>query len=341
MSFIDEIKIYVKAGDGGNGHVSFRREKFIEFGGPDGGNGGNGGDIVFLSTRSKNTLLHLRYLQHIRAANGDRGGKKNSQGHSGKEFIVLVPVGTQIFDSKSNLIKDFDIEDERYLIAKGGRGGIGNACFKRSNNRTPREFTEGVAGEELELYLKLKVLSDVGLIGLPNVGKSTFLSLASNAKPKIANYSFTTLEPNLGMVDLHERSIVFADLPGIIEGANEGAGLGKKFLKHIERCKILLHLVDVSDDKFLENYQVIREELTSYNQELSHRKEIIVLSKTDLISKEELKERRKKIALFLQKDDIFELSFKNGIVEILEKVLELLEVLIPKKKFVYDPSSNI
>ncbi len=300
MHFIDEAKIYLKAGDGGNGCVGFRREKFIEYGGPDGGDGGRGGSIIFRGSKDLNTLIDFRYKQHFRAKNGESGKGKNRYGKSGEDIIIDVPVGTQIFSGDgSTLVVDINQDGMEYKICKGGDGGLGNTHFKSSVNQAPKRAIPGFPGEEMWVWLKLKLLSDVGLLGLPNAGKSTFLSAVTSAKPKIADYPFTTLKPQLGVVATDEDEFVIADLPGLIKGASEGHGLGDKFLKHVERCAILLHLVDSSQDDIIGNYQIIRDELQNYELNLEKKKEIVVLSKADIVPEEMMLEKKKEMEDFL------------------------------------------
>ena len=287
MKFLDQAKIYIKAGNGGAGVSSFRREKYIEFGGPDGGDGGNGGSIIFESERNLNTLIDFRYTQHFKAENGKPGSKKNKTGASGKDLVLKIPVGTQIYEEDDNtLIYDFIKNKDRFVIASGGRGGLGNTKFKSSINRAPRRKTTGSKGEEFWIWLQLKVIADVGIIGLPNAGKSSLLSRCSRAKPKIANYPFTTINPNLGVLNFNEREIILADIPGLIEGSHKGIGLGDKFLRHIERCKTLIHLIDISEENVNENYLKVRFELSKYDKNILEKKEVVIFNKTDLISKE-------------------------------------------------------
>lgn len=326
MHFIDEAKIYLKAGDGGNGCVSFRREKFIEYGGPNGGDGGKGGDILFRATKDLNTLIDFRYQQHFKAKSGENGQGKNRYGKSAPTDIIRVPVGTQIFSEDGlTLLYDMTQDGQEILIAKGGDGGFGNTHFKSSVNQAPRRFIPGFPGEELWVWLKLKLLCDVGLVGLPNAGKSTFLSVCTSAKPKIANYPFTTLKPQLGVVYLDDREFVIADLPGLIEGASQGHGLGDKFLKHVERCQILLHLIDASSEDIVKDYNLIRNELVSYSLKLENKKEIIALNKVDLLSEEEQKE---KVAALVKasKKKVFVCSgaTNQGIKSILHYLLQVL-----------------
>jgi GTP-binding protein len=289
VHFIDEVKIFLKSGDGGGGCVGFRREKFVEFGGPDGGDGGNGGDIVFVCDRELNTLIDFRYKQHFKAQSGEGGKGQNRSGKSGDDLIISVPIGTQIFaEDGQTLIHDMSQDGQRFAIAKGGDGGQGNARFKSSVNQAPRRSTPGYAGVELWVWLKLKLISDIGLIGLPNAGKSTFLSVCTSATPKIADYPFTTIKPQLGVAKVGDyEEVVVADIPGLIEGASQGIGLGDKFLRHIERCKVLLHIVDASQDNSMENYHTVRNELQQYSNTLADKTEIIVLNKTDLLSEEQ------------------------------------------------------
>ena len=299
--FIDRAKIHVQGGDGGNGVTAFRREKFVPRGGPSGGDGGRGGDVVLVADASLNTLLHLRYNpQHI-AERGSHGEGSNRSGHTGADLIVRVPVGTQIFDAATgDLLHDLSHDGDRWLAARGGRGGFGNAHFTTSTNRAPRYHQSGSKGEELDLQLELKLLADVGLVGFPNAGKSTFISTVSAARPKIADYPFTTLEPHLGVVDLGDfRTFVIADIPGLIEGAHTGAGLGDRFLRHIERTKLLLHLVDVSSASGRDavgDYDTVNRELASYNQDLATRPQFVVATKIDALDEPERLESLKRRA---------------------------------------------
>lgn len=289
MHFIDEVKIYLKSGDGGSGCVGFRREKFIEYGGPDGGDGGKGGDIIFIATKDLNTLIDFRYKQHFKAQNGEGGKGKNRSGKSAEDIIIVVPIGTQIFDQDAaELIQDMASDGQTFRLLRGGDGGQGNSHFKSSVNQAPTRATPGFEGKEMWVWLKLKLISDVGIVGLPNAGKSTFLSIVTSAKPKIADYPFTTLKPQLGVVRIGLEEFVIADIPGLIEGASTGHGLGDKFLRHIERCRIILHLIDAANSDVIQNYQIIRNELKSYSNMLSIKKEVIVLNKTDLVDDEEL-----------------------------------------------------
>ena len=286
MKFLDQAKIYIKAGNGGSGSASFRREKFIEYGGPDGGDGGNGGSIIIECDRNLNTLIDFRYAQHFKAQHGKPGSKRNKTGGNGKDLILKVPTGTQIYEEDNNtLIYDFTKNKEKYLVASGGKGGLGNVRFKSSTNRAPRKKTNGKTGEEFWIWLQLKVIADVGIIGKPNAGKSSLLAALTRAKPKIANYPFTTINPNLGVTYYNGKEITLADIPGLVEGAHKGIGLGDKFLRHIERCKMLLHLIDLSEEDLINSYKKIRLELLSYDKILDKKKEIIFFNKSDLLEK--------------------------------------------------------
>ncbi len=299
MKFLDQVKIYVKAGDGGSGSASFRREKFVEFGGPDGGDGGKGGSIIFIVDRNLNTLIDFKYQQHFKAEHGQDGKGKKKTGKSGKDLILKVPVGTQIFEEDNNtLIDDLTKMDQKVCVANGGEGGMGNTRFKSSTNRAPRKKTNGNIGESFWIWLQLKVIADIGIVGMPNSGKSSLLSVLTNAKPKIADYPFTTINPNLGIITYNNKEVTLADIPGLIEGAHEGVGLGDKFLKHIERCKNILHLIDITNDNLLENYSKVRKELFKYNNILTKKEEIIVFNKIDMASNEEI---NKKIDIFSKK----------------------------------------
>ena len=294
MKFLDQAKIYIKAGNGGSGSASFRREKFVEYGGPDGGDGGDGGSIIFQSARNLNTLIDFRYAQHFKAQHGKPGSKRNKTGANGEDLILKVPLGTQIYEEDNNtLIYDFTKNKEKYLVASGGKGGLGNVRFKSSTNRAPRKKTNGKLGEEFWIWLQLKVIADIGIIGKPNAGKSSLLAALTRAKPKIANYPFTTINPNLGVSYYGGKEITLADIPGLVEGAHKGVGLGDKFLRHIERCKILLHLIDLSEDDLLNSYKKIKSELSNYDKDLIKKKEIIFFNKSDLLDKNEINEKLK------------------------------------------------
>jgi GTP-binding protein len=300
MKFLDQAKIYLKAGNGGSGSASFRREKFIEFGGPDGGDGGSGGSIVFISDKNLNTLIDFRYQQHFKAERGEDGKGRKKTGKSGKDLVLKIPVGTQIFEEDNNtLIDDFLNDNQKIVIAKGGRGGLGNVRFKSSINRAPRKKTSGEIGESFCIYLQLKVIADIGIVGMPNSGKSSLLSVVTRARPKIANYPFTTINPNLGVASYNHKEVTLADIPGLIEGAHEGIGLGDKFLRHIERCKNILHLIDITNDDLINNYSKVRKELSKYSKNLIKKKEIVVFNKIDMLDEKEIARKiydfRKKI----------------------------------------------
>ena len=294
MKFLDQAKIYIKAGNGGSGSASFRREKFVEYGGPDGGDGGNGGSIIVQSDRNLNTLIDFRYAQHFKAQHGKPGSKRNKTGANGEDLILKVPIGTQIYEEDNNtLIYDFTKNKEKYLVALGGKGGLGNVRFKSSINRAPRKKTNGKLGEEFWIWLQLKVIADIGIIGKPNAGKSSLLAAMTRAKPKIANYPFTTINPNLGVSYYGGKEITLADIPGLVEGAHKGVGLGDKFLRHIERCKILLYVIDLSEDDLLSSYKKIKLELSNYDKSLIKKKEIIFFNKSDLLENHEVLEKLK------------------------------------------------
>ena len=322
MKFLDQVKIYVKAGDGGKGSASFRREKFIEFGGPNGGDGGKGGSIKLVCEKNLNTLIDFRYQQHLNAERGEDGKGQNKTGKSGSDLILKIPIGTQVLEEDNKtLIFDCTKEDQSFVVANGGKGGLGNTRFKSPTNRAPRKITKGALGEDFWIWLQLKTIADIGIIGLPNAGKSSLLAALTKAKPKIANYQFTTINPNLGVTNYDNKELTLADIPGLIEGANEGVGLGYKFLKHIERCKNLLHLIDITETNLLKCYFQVRKELKKYSDKLINKKEIVVLNKTDLIDKEEIlkitNELKKKI-----KTKIFIISTvkKEGLLD-LKKIL--------------------
>ena len=301
MKFLDQVKIFVKAGDGGSGSPSFRREKFIEFGGPDGGDGGKGGSVVLKAERNLNTLIDFRYQQHFKAERGGDGSGKNKTGRGGKTLVLKVPIGTQVFEEDNKtVIYDFKKENEEFVVATGGKGGFGNTRFKSSTNRAPKKFTKGVNGEEYWIWLQLKTIADIGIIGLPNAGKSSLLASLTSANPKIANYKFTTLNPNLGVAMYDDKEITLADIPGLIEGAHTGTGLGIKFLKHIERCKTLLHLIDITEEDLVKSYKQVRDELKKYSKDLLKKEELVVFNKVDLIEENQIK---KKISIFREEID--------------------------------------
>jgi GTP-binding protein len=296
MKFLDQAKVYIRSGDGGAGCVSFRREKFIEFGGPDGGDGGRGGDVVVECAKGLNTLIDFRYQQHFKAKVGVHGMGKNRAGGRGADAVLKVPAGTQVFDEDGEtLLADMRNEGDRVVIARGGNGGFGNAHFTTSTNRAPRRANPGAVGIERTLILRLKLIADAGLVGLPNAGKSTLLAAVSAAKPKIADYPFTTLHPGLGVVRIDGRDFVLADIPGLIEGAHEGHGLGDRFLGHVERCRVLVHLVDVTGENAGADYRTIRRELAAYGAGLSDKAEIIALSKVDAVDAETLKKQKERL----------------------------------------------
>jgi len=321
MKFLDQAKIYIASGKGGRGSVSFRREKYIEYGGPNGGNGGKGGDVILITDPNLNTLIDFRYQQHFKAKKGGDGRGKNQTGAGGNDVIIKVPPGTEIYnDDKSVLLADLTKPDQSIKIATGGKGGMGNSNFKSSTNQAPRRFTFGGEIEEKYLWLSLKLFADVGIIGKPNAGKSTLLSKISGATPKIADYPFTTLHPILGVVRQFDEELVIADIPGLIEGAHEGKGLGDQFLAHIERCKVLLHILDSSDENIIENYKTIHNELKKYGKKLTNKKEIIALSKVDL--KGEQLEKTSKI--IEKKTGIKPILFSSFSKEGLEKITKKL-----------------
>ena len=296
MKFLDQARVYVRSGDGGAGCVSFRREKFIEFGGPDGGDGGRGGDVVVECAEGLNTLIDFRFQQHFKAKTGMHGMGKNRAGGRGADVVLKAPEGTQVFDEETgDLLADLTTPGERVVIAKGGNGGFGNAHFATSTNRAPRRANPGQTGIEKTIVLRLKLIADVGLVGLPNAGKSTLLAAVSAAKPKIADYPFTTLHPGLGVVKVDERDFVLADVPGLIEGAHEGHGLGDRFLGHVERCGAILHLVDATGEHAGNAYRTVRRELDAYGEGLSEKAEIVALSKVDAVDAESLKQQRERL----------------------------------------------
>ncbi len=323
MKFLDQTKIYIKAGNGGHGSPSFRREKFIEYGGPDGGDGGKGGSIILRSERNLNTLIDYRFQQHHKAERGENGSGQNRTGRGGKDLFLKVPIGTQVFEEDNKtLIYDFKKEAEEFIVANGGKGGLGNTRFKSSTNRAPKKFTKGTNGEEYTIWLQLKTIADIGIVGLPNAGKSSLLAAITNATPKIANYKFTTLNPNLGVANYDGKEITLADIPGLVEGAHEGVGLGIQFLKHIERCKTIMHLIDITNEDLENTYQQVKNELRSYSKELINKKEIIVLNKTDLLDDSKVKKIMKNFSKN-KETEVITLSTleKNSISKIKAKLL--------------------
>jgi GTP-binding protein len=327
MKFLDQAKVYLRSGDGGAGCVSFRREKFIEFGGPDGGNGGRGGDVIAECVDGLNTLIDYRYQQHFKASTGTHGMGKNRTGADGKDSVLRVPVGTQILeDDKETLVADFTEVGQRVVLLRGGNGGFGNAHFKTSSNQAPRHANPGQEGTEKWVWLRLKLIADAGLVGLPNAGKSTFLAAVSAAKPKIADYPFTTLHPNLGVVSISGHDFVMADIPGLIEGASEGIGIGDRFLGHIERCQVLIHLVDGTQEDVAGAYRTIRTELGLYKEELGAKPEIVVLNKVDAVPADELKDKIKALRK-ASKQEVHEVSAATGkgVDEVLYAVVRTME----------------
>ena len=322
MKFLDQAKIYIKAGNGGSGSAHFRREKFVEYGGPDGGDGGNGGSIIIESDRNLNTLIDFRYAQHFRADHGQAGSKRNKTGANGRDLVLRVPVGTQVYEEDNNtLIYDFTKNKEKYLVAAGGNRGLGNVRFKSSTNRAPKKKTPGKPGEEFWVWFQLKVIADIGIIGQPNAGKSSLLAALTKAKPKIANYPFTTLNPSLGVTYYDGKEITLADIPGLVEGAHKGIGLGDKFLRHIERCKALLHLIDLTEDNLAENYKKIRLELSAYDKSLIKKKEIIIFNKADLLKKEDIEKKIKEFKNKIKKKYEVISVFSNKDTQKIKKLL--------------------
>ncbi|HZP71485.1 MAG TPA: GTPase ObgE [Pseudolabrys sp.] len=327
MKFLDEAKVYIASGAGGNGCVSFRREKFIEFGGPNGGDGGKGGDVVVEAVTGLNTLIDYRYQQHFKAQRGGNGMGKDRAGANGKDVVLKVPVGTQVYEEDGEtLLADLTEVGRRVIIAKGGNGGFGNAHFKSSTNRAPRHANPGQPGEERTIRLRLKLIADAGLIGLPNAGKSTFLAAVSAARPKIADYPFTTLHPQLGVVDVDGREFVLADLPGLIEGAHEGTGLGDRFLGHTERCRVLLHLVDGTGENAGEAYRIVRGELEAYGHGLTDKPEIVALSKSDAMTKEAIKSQSAKLKKACGKTPlVLSAQSGDGVQDALRALMKIIE----------------
>jgi len=324
MKFLDQVKIFVKAGDGGSGSASMRREKFIEFGGPDGGDGGKGASIILKAERNLNTLIDYRYTQHFKAEKGQNGMNKNKTGRNGKDLYLKVPIGTQILEEDNKtLLFDFKNEKEEFVVANGGRAGLGNTNFKSSTNRAPRKFTKGTLGEEFWIWLQLKTIADIGIVGLPNAGKSSLLAAITNANPKIANYKFTTLNPNLGVASYDNKEITLADIPGLIEGAHAGVGLGIKFLKHIERCKTLLHLIDITEENIENLYKQVRNELGKYSKDLLKKDELIVFNKIDLIDKNKLNKKKDKFSKKTKNEVLTISTFnKTSVAKIKSKLIK-------------------
>src|SRR6478609_5199993 len=327
MKFLDEAKVYIRSGDGGNGCVAFRREKFIEFGGPNGGDGGRGGDVIVTAVNGLNTLIDYRYQQHFTAQNGRPGMGKDRAGANGKDMLMKVPAGTQIYEEDGEtLLADLTEVGQTVTIAKGGNGGFGNAHFKSSRNQAPRHANPGLPGEERTIRLRLKLIADAGIVGLPNAGKSTFLAAVSAAKPKIADYPFTTLHPQLGVVGIDGREFVLADIPGLIEGAHLGSGLGDRFLGHIERCRVLLHLVDGTGEHAGEAYKTVRAELSAYGHELVDKLEIVALNKADALTPEELKQQLARLKRAAKKTPLVMSAVTGeGVREALRALLKVVD----------------
>jgi len=326
MKFLDEAKVYVRSGDGGNGCVAFRREKFIEFGGPSGGDGGRGGDVIFVAVDGLNTLIDYRYRQHFKARPGGNGMGKDRHGANGDDVVIKVPVGTQLFDEdKETLIADLAEVGQRVVLIEGGNGGFGNAHFKTSTNRAPRNANPGEPAIERWVWLRLKLIADAGLVGLPNAGKSTFLATVSAAKPKIADYPFTTLNPQLGVFAIDDAEFVLADLPGLIEGAHEGAGLGDRFLGHVERCRVLLHLIDGTCEHAGKAYKTVRDELEAYGHGLTDKPEIVALSKSDALTPEQIKEQTARLKRAAKKTPLVLSALSGeGVPEALRALLKVI-----------------
>jgi len=327
MKFLDEAKVYIRSGDGGNGCVSFRREKFIEFGGPNGGDGGKGGDVIAQAVDGLNTLIDYRYQQHFAAKNGRAGMGKDRHGANGADAVLKVPVGTQIYEEDGEtLLADFTEVGQRIALVRGGNGGFGNAHFKSSTNRAPRHANPGQPGSELTIRLRLKLIADAGVVGLPNAGKSTMLAAVSAARPKIADYPFTTLHPQLGVVNVDGREFVLADIPGLIEGAHEGVGLGDRFLGHVERCRVLLHLVDGTTDDAGAAYKTVRAELTAYGQGLADKPEIVALSKADAMTADAIKQQAVLLKRAAKKTPLVVSAVSGeGVPEVLRALLKVID----------------
>jgi GTPase len=327
MKFLDEAKVYIRSGDGGNGCVSFRREKFIEFGGPNGGDGGRGGDVIVEAVGGLNTLIDYRYQQHFYAKGGRAGMGKDRHGANGADAVLKVPVGTQIYEEDgATLLADLTELGQKIVLAHGGNGGFGNAHFKSSTNRAPRRANPGQPGEERTVRLRLKLIADAGIVGLPNAGKSTFLAAVSAAKPKIADYPFTTLQPQLGVVEIDAREFVLADIPGLIEGAHEGVGLGDRFLGHVERCRVLLHLVDGTCDDAGAAYKTVRAELAAYGHKLADKPEIVALSKGDALSPDEIGQQAARLKRAAKKTPLVVSAVSgDGVPEVLRALLRVIE----------------
>ena len=327
MKFLDQAKVYIRSGDGGAGAVSFRHEKFLEFGGPDGGDGGRGGDVWAVAVDGLNTLIDYRYQQHFKAKTGTHGMGRNMTGAKGADVILKVPVGTQIFEEDNEtLICDLTEVGQKFCLAKGGNGGFGNLHFTTSTNRAPRRANPGLEGVECTIWLRLKLIADCGLVGLPNAGKSTFLASVTAAKPKIADYPFTTLHPHLGVVRIDGREFVLADIPGLIEGAHEGVGIGDRFLGHVERCQVLLHLVSAQEEDVAKAYQIIRDELEAYGHGLSEKPEVVALSQTDILDEETKLIKQKQLEQISgKKIHLLSAVTHAGIEETLRSIARIIE----------------
>ena len=327
MKFLDEAKVYIASGAGGNGCVSFRREKFIEFGGPNGGDGGRGGNVIVEAVDGLNTLIDYRYQQHFKAKSGGGGMGRDRHGANGADIVMKVPAGTQIYEEDGEtLLADLAKVGDKVVLAKGGNGGFGNAYFKSSTNRAPRHANPGQPGEERTIRLRLKLIADAGLVGLPNAGKSTFLAAVSAAKPKIADYPFTTLHPQLGVFAVDGREFVMADIPGLIEGAHEGVGLGDRFLGHVERCRVLLHLIDATYEDAGESYKTVRTELKAYGAELAAKPEIVALSKSDALTPERIEEQLKSLKKASKKTPlVLSAHSRQGVQEALRALLDIID----------------
>ncbi|MGA8649909.1 MAG: GTPase ObgE [Xanthobacteraceae bacterium] len=337
MKFLDEAKVYIRSGDGGNGCVSFRREKFIEFGGPNGGDGGKGGDVIAEAVEGLNTLIDYRFQQHFFAKNGGGGMGKDRHGANGADAVLKVPVGTQIYEEDGEtLLADLTERGQRVVLARGGNGGFGNAHFKSSTNRAPRRANPGQPGGEHTLRLRLKLIADAGIVGLPNAGKSTFLAAVSAAKPKIADYPFTTLQPQLGVVEIDAREFVLADIPGLIEGAHQGVGLGDRFLGHVERCRVLLHLIDGTGGDAGLAYNTVREELAAYGQGLADKAEIVALNKADALTPDEIKQQVETLKR-AAKEEPFVISAVSG--DGVQQVLRALMAVIQEARGKSEPTT--
>ncbi len=327
MKFLDEAKVYIRSGDGGNGCVSFRREKFIEFGGPNGGDGGKGGDVIAIAVEGLNTLIDYRYQQHFFAKNGQAGMGKDRHGADGADAVLKIPVGTQIYEEDgTTLIADLTEPGQETVLLRGGNGGFGNAHFKSSTNRAPRRANPGQTGEEQTIRLRLKLIADAGIVGFPNAGKSTFLASVSAAKPKIADYPFTTLNPQLGVVNVDGREFVLADIPGLIEGAHEGTGLGDRFLGHIERCRVLLHLIDGTAGDAGEAYKTVRSELVAYGHELAEKPEVVALNKADAMTAGEIKQQVTRLKRAAKKTPlVISAVSRDGVQDALRALLKVVD----------------